>query len=419
MIDFDPTHALESLKQKFELSRLLMLVSAVSLIALIAIPIRRDVDPLGTTGTTLRAERGQASEAIRSYLLRYRRAILPFDQSLIINEMRPHKQRFGAEMNRVLSAPTHPFVREAILISRSLGIESAKPHLLKLAAKGPERISLLAFRAGEQIAPSSSEDLGKLLLSDRPALIIEVLATLEGRTKRPVDAILQLLGHKDKEVREAALACVPPELTPEQILALKVRVDESDERTRPTALRALAKIKVTAQVLEWCLDSLRREDPQLRLAALEVLLARQGPLKELGPIWERLESVNTTRLERAFCCQLLERAGEFPRQRLRGLLPSFGPWELYFAARALIAIGDRKGIGVLLDLLERRPTLPAASEVKLRELVSNLLVEVSGLPLSAGISRWSRWYELRQRIAPRLLRPLQVDVREFVEGRNR
>ena len=124
------------------------------------------------------------------------------------------------------------------------------------------------------------------------------------------------------------------------------------------------------------------------------------------PVWTLVSRGDPAEAAKALLC--LERTKSFTASQMRGLLPKLDQYLKYFGARCLISAGDKKGVRVLIDLVEMSEgefmTVAAdeASAVKLA--ARSLLADLSRLGIHADQRTLWEWYASLGRLPSRTLR---------------
>ena len=156
-------------------------------------------------------------------------------------------------------------------------------------------------------------------------------------------------------------------------------------------------------------EVLDSHDSELRVAALDALATKQAPLHNPAALWHLVCNEEIDPVERARACYCLERTKSIDPATVLEKLHNLHPYVRYFAARCLIAAGERKGIGVLLDLLrsdEQRFVGKDLSKLaSLRAESRKLLKYLSRSWISDGEKEWREWFKRLADLRPHVLPP--------------
>ena len=216
-----------------------------------------------------------------------------------------------------------------------------------------------------------------------------------GRADRPVAPIIELLRHRAASIREAALAAVPRTLSKTNAAALLELLGDFEQETVIFALRAIGKTGC-AKDAEALLDKLLASSSQkIRIASLDVLMTKWGRLGKTNSVLELTQRTDLSLAVRGRAILCLERTGSYMGMEPGQDLPIAHPYLKYFTARCLIHGGDRRGIDLLLEVLEaNRLDFAGLKPDKVDNLIAasrKLLFLISGVRPGKGRRDWEQW----------------------------
>ena len=310
----------------------------------------------------------------------------------------------------LLSEPSHPLMKEAVQLAAALDVREAHPAIVRLAKSGPESIRPAAILAAERLEPWGREELADFLGEDTPPILITALEVSSSSVERPFLEIIDLFGHEEPQVREAASEAIPYELEPEILEELLAVARNATGDRALYAIRALGRTKLVAKVETFLVKQLDAPDTSLRMAALDALSAKGSPLTRSMPVWKLALDSREEPLVQAAAMSCLERTRSFTTTLIRKTLPRMGPLTRYFAARCLLTDGQKQGIAILLGLETRRrnggfPELDAELDEGLSVAVAQLVRRVKGRGRTDDLDLLWEWYAELPQLRPQTLPP--------------
>ncbi|MFQ5504682.1 MAG: hypothetical protein ACE5F1_07800 [Planctomycetota bacterium] len=352
-----------------------------------------------------------AHDEIADILAELERAWLPEQKQRALARARAQRGRMEAHLSWFLSRPTHPLLEEALQVAGELRLRSVLPHVLHLSLR--QDLRPLALVAADRILPWPTETLAGFLREENVPVLLAAAEMAGRREDPPLDPLLRLLVHADPSVRRAALAALPAELPGQWLELLSDLVKGSEPDRAVFALCALGHTEITRSVEGFLAEQASGDDPGTCIAALKSLARKKRPLASAvaASLWRMIEegTAQAPVLAHVFLC--LERTGSIDVARVRKLLPGLDTYLEYFAARALVSVGEQQGLGVLLGILEE-DSFVARGEHELREIrfaARSLLGSLSRTPASAGKETWLPWFRKHPLSGPVELPPPPLD----------
>lgn len=336
----------------------------------------------------------EAVREVRAVLRRMRGAWAPRDLdrtvpgSLTAEQCRP-------VLAQVLADPRDPLFRPAVRLAVHLGLSDLACVLRNAMSSAHGEALAQLVTAADTLQPWGDEELEELFADDSTAAVQAALLCAAGRSVRPSDeAIAALLVAPAPEVRAAALAALPPRLSP----ALGEKIVEAQRGLGPEqaseAIRALSRCTdspaVEAELLR------RLEDGDAFLAPVLDALGRRGqPLARPDAIRAVAEDPSRPVSARARAFRCLEQTGtSWSVERLA--FPGMGhPVLDYYAARSLLRAGHASALTRLLDVVRSDGEPADESDARLvaeaRMGARQLLAQLSGSSISADPTTWELW----------------------------
>ena len=258
---------------------------------------------------------------------------------------------FAGTLNRVLRLPDHELLLTAIEYAAALGDPALRDTLVDLTTTShPTPVRGAAILAAERLEPWSTSELAEFLKTGVVPIKLATLRAAENRTDAPWREVVDLILQGDGEVREVALATIPPRPPEELIDELLRMVESSDPELHSLGLRALAETRLSvdsAQRLITLLPAMTTED---QIKALTILTGSDLP-ESIDQVRSLAFDQSSEPLVQACALHYLERTLAFDPELVRAQVSSMASLPQYFAARCLVRSGDSVGVDTLIRLV--------------------------------------------------------------------
>jgi hypothetical protein len=301
-----------------------------------------------------------------------------------------------------LASPRDPLLRQAVLLAVQQQQVELVPQLRALLAHAAESDRQLLVEAIDQLQPWSGEELADLVRSTSPGAAVGALRIAGLRDRPPLDAIVERLVDPVADVRAAASAALPAELSAaagEQILAALrgVAGDRCGE-----ALAALARCAAGGDVDDMVYAQIERQTEHCdavlgALANCGAPLARPDAVRRLAldesaPLHTRGRALRCLEATGA-----VDGAAAFEQMRVRH------PALLYAAARLLLTARRPAGVELLFEVLrdgdepadERAEGGDARLVLEAQLGARQILAELADTSANAEVAEWQEWWHRR------------------------
>lgn len=350
-------------------------------------------------------------DTLTTLLDEVRRTWLPEARVRLAQRCAEHAEEIESPLVWVLRQDAHPNLDEAIWLAGALGLESSFEPLLALTTRGLPARRALAVHAIEAARGCRDYELEEWLADGEVATQRAALDVLAARiaNERPVvtegvcDLVVDLLEHDSEDVRVAARAAIPSELPEESRDRLEGQAQITNGEDATAILSALGKAGTDGRLATTILGERAQDpDPEIAEAALEGLRALGRTGMDQVEIVSAL-ACDRTRERRVRCAALrcLEATGTTEPARLGALIDNPEPELTVPLSRCLISIGDARGLGHLVDLIEQGPEAwPDGGGLEAIARARRLLCQATGLSPTSEVPAFRSWLDANPEIAP-------------------
>lgn len=390
--------------------RIAAVVVVLCLVGVVAVPLLSgdDAEPeFLRYGATSPAER-----ELNKTLMKLTAAWNPNKKRRVIDAAKGRAAALVEPLQQMLERPRHPKLATAMYLCAELQLGETRPLIQKLIETAPRSLRADAVMAASRIASWNADDLRGLFANADLGVRIAALWCWQ---KNPVSEllpdVLALLEDRDPDIRRAALEALPPNASEEQRQRLYERVRAATGAQRVAQLHALGRIGLSSETEAYLTQCLWDDSEAVRMAALSALRYKAAPLAEPRPVVEVVSGdVKPREASHALYC--LERTMSYEAADIRNRL-SFveAPLTKFFAARCLLARGDKKGAELLVDVLaacadggvdEATLTLTTATRA--------ILSRLTGRAKTTEVSEWRAAVDAMPNPSARRFDPLSPEV---------
>lgn len=324
------------------------------------------------------------------------------DGAQVLERARARAAALVPQLRWLLAQPEHELVPEALQLAGELGRRELLEPVTALAASGVHRRAALV--CVDRLEPVSAERLQELLTAGERDAVLAGITIGARRDPCPVELLVPLLRSADAEIRLAVAAALPPELDPAMEPALLEAAEDRTAAVAVGAIELLGRLPRTAELEQFLVTQLLRREEAVVAAALDTLAGSEGRLdpETEAQLWQMVETAPSRKLAaRAFLC--FERTGSYDRSDVEERLPGLDAAGRYHGARLLVAIGERSGVDVLLELAQELHG--NADEAPVAFACRTLLGGLADLPAAATIEQFREWFDANALPGPRTLPP--------------
>jgi hypothetical protein len=348
-----------------------------------------------------------AAANLESLLKDLRKARNPGQRAIIVTKVQRRFDELSPPLLDILGTEEHHLLLPAIFLASALKQEDAVSPLTHLTQSGPLKIQVAALIGAHAIEPWSEGELLAFLNSTQVPKLVAVLELLAQRKSRPLAAIFEMLAYPDQRVRSAAVRAVPRlQADSEPLLWLCKRVQKSKGKAAVAAVLAIGRAGVPEGSEECLVERFSSRDWRVRRAALNAIANMGRPISNPECVLSILRGKDLPLKEGACAFIALERTRTLPVDKLRAMVPNLHPLLRMFAARCLVAAGDKSAVPVLIDLLSTQESVDVDDEAAVcaRESAHQILTEICNKDLGTDVEPWQRWHRKLASLAPRDLR---------------
>jgi hypothetical protein len=251
---------------------------------------------------------------------------------------------------RPLLDPDHALAEQAAEVAGAALDPAHHLALVNLAYNGASGARAKAIEAAEKLEPWSVEDLTGFLRAADEHVILAALRVCKGRPDAPCPEIVRILTEFAGDLRQAAIAAVPPAPNPEFAAAIWELVADAADARRIPGLQALRRTVTSTDDEVRIAALLPLLSPVAQLAALDVLGQRPALSGGLAAVHALADKSQAQPMVRARAIHCLEQTISFDAQHLVDQLFFVDPLSCYLTARCLVTVADTRGIDLLLEL---------------------------------------------------------------------
>lgn len=370
-------------------------------IALVGLTVRKQ-GRAPSTDATLAASADPRWRELETVLHELRTAWHPAARAELLRKHASAATRCEQPLRELLSRPDHALLREGIEVTEEWRVAAARAEVVALIATAPRELRARSVELADDLTPLPEDELVELLADAEPTVVVAALKLLARREHSAWDRVLEHLSHPDEGVRDAARAALAGTLPPSALRQVFALIHGSEPAIAAIAIGVLATASPSPEVESILTLQVGNDDPAIRRAALAALGEKSGALLDPAPVRQLAVDTWSTPIEQAHALSVLEKTDSFSPSDVRGALPSMHPVARYFAARCLLAAGDRDGVVEMLRVATSEPGefdgIEPDTADAVRISATRILGDLTGSSARADPEIWRDWIEAHDSI---------------------